>query len=260
MKIINSEQNPDIKLVEKLKKKRNRDKTGLFLVEGKKELEFALKSGKNIKILNFCPKARAEEITPVFTKISQINQINQELLAKISYREHSDGYLGIVEQFTVELSQLKLSNNPFLMVLQNVEKPGNLGAILRTADAAGVEAIILNDQQTDIFNPNVIRASLGAIFSVPVVKADKKETYEFLTKNSIKTIATTPIAHKDYTKIKYNQPIAVLIGEEHAGLDDFWLKKADYKVRIPMQGQIDSLNASVSAAIIAYEVMRQRRL
>ena len=259
MKIISSKNNPDIKTVLQLKKKRNRDKAGLYLVEGQKELELAQSTGQNIKVLNFCPKYKDAEISPELAKINNINILSPEVFANVSYRENPDGYLGLVEQKHVELEDIKLNDKPFIIVLQNVEKPGNLGAILRTADASGADAVILNDQQTDIYNPNVIRASIGAIFTVPVVHSDKKNTQEFLANNNIKTVATSPRASKDYTKIKYKQGIAVLIGEEHSGLDDFWLKKANYQVSIPMLGRIDSLNASVSTAILAYEILKQRR-
>ena len=257
MEIITSAQNSKIKEIIKLQKPRERKECGLVIVEGYQEILMALGAGFEIERLFFCPdlagKKRIEKIEDDRT-ISVVPAV----FKKIAYRENPDGFLALVKSKVLKLDEVKLSKNPLVIVLESVEKPGNLGAILRSADAAGADAVIISDQRTDIYNPNVIRASLGTVFTNQVAVSSAKEIQKWLSKNKIKSLATTPEADKIYTEVNYKGGIAVVMGEEHKGLSEEWLKKADEKIKIPMAGKIDSLNVSVSTAIILFEAVRQR--
>ena len=157
------------------------------------------------------------------------------------------------------MEQLHLSNSPLLLVIEAVEKPGNLGALLRTADAAGVEAVIICDKATDIHNPNVIRSSLGLVFSIPVVQVSSQDALNWLRARRIRTMAATPSAQSCHTEIDCHGPLAIVVGTESTGLSPVWLESADITARIPMLGHGDSLNVSVAAGIMLYEAVRQRR-
>jgi TrmH family RNA methyltransferase len=188
----------------------------------------------------------------------EVLELSADVFAKIAFRESPDGYLATFKPKKLSLADLRLSANPFVVILEAVEKPGNLGAILRTCDAAGVEALIIADQHTDIYNPNVIRASLGTVFSKQLAVDSLENINKWLILNKIKTFATSPDTDLLFTEVDFTQPCAILIGTEHHGLSDKCLKMADYKIKIPMKGKMDSLNASVSAGIVIYEVVRQR--
>jgi TrmH family RNA methyltransferase len=203
--------------------------------------------------LDFAGKRRMEEIED-----DLIISVIPTVFKKIAYRENPDGFLALAKLKNLELEKIKLSKNPLVIILESVEKPGNLGAILRSADAAGVDAVIISDQRTDIYNSNVIRASLGTVFTNQVAVSSAKEIKKWLSHNKIKSLAATPEADKLYTEVNYKGGIAVVVGEEHGGLSKDWLEKADEKIKIPMAGKIDSLNVSVSTAIILFEAVRQR--
>ncbi len=255
---ITSPQNPKIKLALKLFKSRERKKEDLILIEGEAEITMALDSGVAINTLFFCQAFSQQQ------KFSQINddkilEINKDLFAKISFRDNPDGFIALAKIKRLKLDEIKLSKNPLIIVLEKVEKPGNLGAILRSADAAGVGAVILADPRTDIYQPNVIRASLGTIFSVPVSTATNEEVLTWIKKNKIKSFAAIVGAKLKYVQADMSRPTAIIIGTEHEGLSRFWQDNADVSISIPMHGKIDSLNASVSAAVILFEAVRQRR-
>jgi len=253
---INSLQNEKIKNIVKLRESsRERAIEGLFIVEGLREIELALLAKVEIENLYYCP-TMAGDTPPLAAE--NIIEVSEKVFAKISLRENPDGFLALAKIKKLELGKLKLKANPLLIILEAVEKPGNLGAILRTADAAGADAVIINDSKTDIYNPNVIRASQGTAFTVPTLTASVKETLEFCNKNKIKTLATTPVADLDYTKADFGSACAIVLGAEDKGLSQAWLEAAEEKIKINMRGRIDSLNVSVSAAIIVFEALRQR--
>ncbi|MFA5360188.1 MAG: RNA methyltransferase [Patescibacteria group bacterium] len=255
--IIESVQNEKIKNLVKLREaSRERKQQGLFLIEGWREINLALKGGVEIENLFYCQDYIKQELALDEEKIIEVSK---KVFDKIAYRENPDGFLAVAKIKQEKLKSIKLSAKPLIIVLEAVEKPGNLGAILRTADAIGVDAVIINDPKTDIYNPNVIRASQGTVFTVPTVLSSISETVEFCKNNKIKIFATTPETKKEYTGINYNAGCAIVMGTEDKGLSNEWLKTADEKIKIKMSGKIDSLNVSVSTAIILFEVVRQRK-
>jgi TrmH family RNA methyltransferase len=177
---------------------------------------------------------------------------------KIAYRESPDGWLAVVPAVGAELGELEVGGSPLVVICQGVEKPGNLGAILRTADAAGVAAVIATDPVTDWGNPNVIRASKGTVFSVPVAASSSDLVLAWLAEHSIRLVATTPGADRSLTEADFSGPVAIAVGSEKFGLPEEWLARADVLIRIPMFGRADSLNVATAAAIVCYEAVRQR--
>ncbi len=255
---ITSAQNPRIKQAVKLKNTKERKKTGLILIEGEKEISSAITAGIEIKVLFYAEElAKGEKIKMGGNKTIQVSK---NIFQKMAYRENPDGFLAIGVTKKIELSEIKLKENPLLVILESVEKPGNLGAILRSADAAGADAVIIADPKTDVYNPNVIRASLGTVFTNQVATVSNKEALAWLKEKGIKSFAATPSTNKLYTKVDFKNSSAIVIGTEDKGLSEEWLRAADEKIKIPMAGKIDSLNASVSAAIILFEAVRQRNI
>ena len=261
---IDSLQNQRVKRVKALTHKRQRDRDGLFLLEGERELQRGLDAGIEATQIMLCPELfkHGEDSEALQEALLQGDvptiYLARTVFEHCSYRENPDGFLAICKTFENSLEKISLSDTPLLLVLESVEKPGNLGTILRTADATGVDALILNDPVTDIFNPNVIRASAGVVFNVPAVVASHAETLRYLQNNCIQTVATTPDAARLYHDTSLDQASAILMGSEKDGLTEFWLKAADIKTRLPMSGQADSLNVSVTTAIMLYEALRQR--
>lgn len=253
METIISPQNQKIKNYLKLLKSNNSKKQDLVACEGAKEVRMAIEAGMEIVeiFLNGDIDIKVKDNKKLL--------INDRIAEKISRRESPAKVFAVLKRKTLELSAVKLSNKPFVIIAEDLEKPGNIGAIIRTVDAVGADALLLANPRTDIYNHNVIRTSRGAVFSTQIAGGSNKEVLEWLKKNKIKVIISTPETDREYTKIDYKQPAAILVGTEHEGLSDFWLKNADKKIKIPMNGQIDSLNASVSTAVIAYEVLRQRK-
>lgn len=263
MSIITSLQNPKVKYVTALRERRKRQQEGATLVEGYDELILALASGiKPIEVF-YCPTLfRTPEQMGLVARIGAIEtmlmEVDERVFAKIAYRENPDGWLATFPLPGRELSELALSTNPFLVVCESVEKPGNLGAILRTADAAGVDALIACNPLTDWGNPNVVRASKGALFSVPVAAASSAQTLAWLRDRRIRIIVATPQAATPYTQVDLRGPVAVAVGEEKHGLSQEWLDQADEAVVIPMFGRVNSLNVATATALLIYEVIRQR--
>jgi len=253
---ITSLQNAHIKYIVKLRDdKRQRQRDGLMLVEGWDEINLALASGYKAQTLLTAPELSSRQIdnTQVETII-----VNRAVFEKISYRENPDGWLGIFPTPKVSLDDLKLDGSPLLIVAESIEKPGNLGAILRTADAAGVDALLVCDPRVDLYNPNVVRASRGACFAVPSLEVSNEAALDYLRKHGIKVVAATPQAEAEYTHQDLRGPLAITVGTEDNGLTDFWLKQSDFNVKIPMTGRINSLNVSIATALIVYEALRQR--
>jgi TrmH family RNA methyltransferase len=255
-KHITSLQNPLVKSVMKLKSSASeRRGTRRMLVEGRAEIQLAAAAGFAAQQLIVAPDLAREmprgEEGPSVT-------VSAGIFAKLSYREHPDGWLGIFETPQSVLKDLRLGERPLVIVLEGVEKPGNLGAVLRTADAAAVDALVMADSRTDIYGPNVVRASRGTIFSVPVAQATSAESLEFLQKRGILIIAASPDADTEYTGQDLTEPLAIVLGTESDGLSQLWLEAADAKVKIPMRGRANSLNVSIAAALLTYEALRQR--
>ncbi|MFO1451286.1 MAG: RNA methyltransferase [Opitutaceae bacterium] len=260
---ITSLQNPRIKHLVKLRDRRPRDEAGVFLVEGYREIRRALEKGVALQELYFAPDWFLGENEPALLAQAKaagakLFELSRDAFAKVAYRERPDGLLAVAPQWRRTLEQLVLPPTPFLLVVEAIEKPGNLGTILRSADAAGCDAVVVCDPITDLFNPNVVRASTGVLFSVPCVVAGSEAVQAWLAGRGIRTIATTPAAHVIYSDADLRGPLAVVMGSEQYGLSDFWLAKADLPVRIPMAGQADSLNVAMATIITLFEAVRQR--
>ena len=257
---ITSPQNPRVKHIVKLRdNKKTRKENGLMLVEGYDEIQLALSAGHKPQTLLSSPELASHQLTvPSAESLS----VTRPVFEKISYRDNPDGWLAIFPipqtTFATLESDSSLSKLPLIIIAESIEKPGNLGAILRTADAAHVDAILLCDPRVDLWNPNVVRASRGAVFSVPVVECDNASALEWLKSRKMRVLAATPSADEIYSNVDLTQPIAVAVGTEDAGLTDFWMSNADTRVKIPMLGKVNSLNVSVSTALIVYEALRQR--
>lgn len=261
---IKSLQNPKIKNAVKLADRKTRNDTGLFLIEGYRELKRAVDSGVVIRTLFFCPKLFLG--TNEDALIEQIRKSGAETLRcgddvfhKLSYRDRPDGLVAIAVQMQRQLRDLVTKKDPFLVIAEAIEKPGNLGTILRSADAAGVDGVIVCDRCTDIYNPNVVRASVGTLFTIPVVEATSVETLRWLQERKIKVIAATPSAEKEFTNTDLTGGVAIAVGTEQIGLSEAWMKSADIQVRIAMNGVADSLNVATATTLILYEVVRQRK-
>lgn len=263
MEIISSLQNPKIKQLQKLREKpAERRKNQATLVEGYKEIELALKARIPIQAAFFCKEFIShqdfEQLLAKHIAKNKVFEVSKQVFEKIAYRESSFGVVLLVEPPQYTLKTLKLSPNPLLIVLENVEKPGNLGAILRTADAAGVDAVIICNPQTDLLNPNVIRASLGCIFTTQVAVCSNQEALAFLKEHKIQVLAAALSASIPYTQADLRVPSALLMGTEATGLSDFWIENATQNIIIPMRGEIDSMNVSVATAVLVFEALRQR--
>src|SRR5574341_745714 len=253
---ITSLQNPRIKHIVKLREnRRQRQQDGLMLVEGWDEIRLALSGGHQPQTLLTAPELTARQIRGVE---AEIITVNRAVFEKISFRENPDGWLGVFPIPQISLDHLELSQTPLLIVAESIEKPGNLGAILRTADAAKVDALLVCDPRVDLYNPNVVRASRGALFTVPTVETSNAQALEFLQARSIKILAASPQAEAEYTQQDLRGPTAIVVGTEDEGLSEFWQNQADAKIRIPMRGKVNSLNVSTAAALIIYEALRQR--
>jgi TrmH family RNA methyltransferase len=253
---ITSLQNPKVKYIVKLREdKRQRQQDGLMLVEGRDELTLALSTGlKPHTILS------APELAFRFVDIpdTEITTVTRAVFEKISYRDNPDGWLGIFPIPKTSLEELTLSESPLVIVAESIEKPGNLGAILRTADAAHVDAIIVCDPRVDVWNPNVVRASRGTVFTIPTIEADSSNALAWLRSKKMRVLAATPSAEALYTDVSLRGRLALAVGTEDTGLTDFWMQNADLKLKIPMLGKVNSLNVSIATALIVYEAVRQR--
>ncbi len=262
---ITSFSNPHIKHVVKLRENKARQETGLTIVEGAREIKAAQESGVVFKEIYICDDFKEvvplNEFVNIFTKKQiLILETSKEIFAKISYGDRMEGILAVCEIPQHDWMSLKLTQKPLYVIVENVEKPGNLGAMMRTCDAAGVDGLIVCDPKTDIYNPNVIRASLGTVFSIPIFVSTNSAVWEFLSNQKINICASSPEAKIIYTQVNLNIPLAIVVGSEDKGLSDFWLKKAKLQVKIPMKGRANSLNVSATAATLIYEVVRQRGL
>ena len=257
---ITSIQNHRIKNIVKLQQKSSERKAqNLIVIEGLREITLSIKSGIEIKSIFFCSEIISNDrIREISTDENQIFDISRDVYHKIAYRESTEGILVLAKPRFLNLSDLKLRDIPFIIILESVEKPGNLGAILRTADAANVDAVIVCDPLTDIYNPNAIRSSVGCIFTKQIVTCSSDEAIEWLKQNKIKSYAAALTAKKFYHETDFKISSAIIMGTEADGLTNKWLIGADEQIKIPMNGEIDSLNVSTSCAILVFEAMRQR--
>ena len=259
---ITSTQNPKIKALIALQQKSSeRRSQGLFVVEGQRELQHCIQAGLQIDTIFYCPTLTTPPITnppPGGGARGGLFPVSPTLYQKMAYRGSTEGIIAIVKTPNLQLSDLRLSDTPLLIILESVEKPGNLGAILRSADAAGADAVIVCDPLTDLYNPNLIRSSLGSIFTVPCVACRSEDCILFLKQHGIQILTAQLQDSHLYYDTDMTQGTAIVMGTESTGLTDQWRRTADAHIRIPMLGQLDSLNVSVSAAILMYEAVRQR--
>jgi TrmH family RNA methyltransferase len=255
---ITSLQNPRVKHVVRLRDdKRQRRQDGLMLVEGYDEIRLALSAGHSPQTFFSAPELTSRELTG--TEAEHLT-VNRAVFEKMSYRDNPDGWLAVLPIPSTSLATLKPGRVPLVIVAESIEKPGNLGAILRTADAAHADAVLVCDPRVDVWNPNVVRSSRGALFSVPTVECDNSSALTWLRSQGIRILAATPEAEIVYSDINLREPLGIAVGTEDEGLTEFWMLQADLQVRIPMTGLVNSLNVSVSAALILYEAVRQRSL
>ena len=255
---ITSLQNPRIKQIVKLRDdRRQRLRDGLMLVEGYDEISLAIAAG-------YAPRtfflARDLARRQIKDPEAEVITVAPEVFEKMSNRENPDGWLAVFPIPRVSLEDIRLGDAPLIIVAESIEKPGNLGAILRTADAAGVDAVLVCDPRVDAFSPNVVRASRGTVFTIPVVETRSTSALVYLQQRGIHILAATPSAEVEYTRQDLRLPLAVAVGTEDEGLSDLWLSQADVRVMIPMVGKVNSLNVSIATALIIYEAVRQRRI
>ena len=256
--LITSAQNPKIKRLLALQKDSSlRRETGLFVVEGQRELEHCLSAGFTADTLFICRELFREQGPE--KAAPKVFEVSREVYERIAYRGSTEGIIAEVFTRNLPLEDLRLPDNPLIAVLESVEKPGNLGAVLRSADAAGADALLICDPLTDIYNPNVIRASIGAVFTVPTVACTSAEAINWLKRNKIRILTAQLQDSSAYYDRDLTLPTALVMGTESTGLSDRWREAADAHIRIPMLGSLDSLNVSVSAAILLFEAVRQRQ-
>lgn len=257
--IITSTQNPKIKRLLLLQQKSaERRKAGLFVLEGQRELEHCMDAGHEIDTIFYCSGITRESLHINAPK-AEFYEVSSTVYERIAYRGGTEGVIALVRPRPLSLSDLRVKDNPLIVVLESVEKPGNLGAILRSADASGVDAVIVCDPLTDLYNPNLIRSSIGAIFSVPCVACESEECINWLKHNNIQILTAQLQDSKLYYDTPMLQGTAIVMGTEATGLTPIWRQAADAHIRIPMLGKLDSLNVSVSAAVLMYEAVRQRQ-
>ncbi len=251
---ISSLQNAQVKrLVQLQQKSSERRSAGLFVVEGRRELQHCIAAGLTVDTAFYCP-----DLTEVPAGVRSV-AVSREVYAKIAYRDTTEGVVATVEARQLTLEDLQLGPEPLVVVLERVEKPGNLGAVLRSADAAGVDAVVVCDPLTDLYNPNLIRSSIGAIFTVPSVACTSAECIAYLKAHGIAILTAQLQDSSLYYDTDMRRATAIVMGTEATGLTQQWRDAADAHIRIPMLGALDSLNVSASAAILMFEAVRQRQ-
>ena len=239
-------------------KAKARQQTGTFLIEGQKEISLAFKGGYEIETILFYPEICSENELRKWSSSAELIQITKEIFEKLAYRDTTEGVIGIAKSKDLNLSKLKLSPNPLILIAEAPEKPGNIGALLRTADAAKLDAVIIANPKGDLYNPNVVRSSIGCLFTNQIATGTTTEIISFLKEHKIAIYCATLQNANSYTAEDYTIPSALVVGTEATGLSQEWRDAATKNVIIPMQGEIDSMNVSVSAAILIFEAKRQR--
>jgi TrmH family RNA methyltransferase len=259
-KQITSIQNPLIKEVLQLQEKsRTRKNKALFIIEGVREISLALRGNYEIQTLLFYPELfDVSEINSVTSENTVCIEITKAVFEKLAYRSSTEGIIAVAKAKKLDINSLYLSKNPLILIAEAPEKPGNLGAILRTADAAHLDAVIIANPKTDIYNPNIIRSSVGCVFTNQIATGTTTEIIDFLKQNNISIYSAALTASVPYTNVNFKESAAIIVGTEATGLSQEWLENSTKNIIIPMQGEIDSLNVSVSAAILIFEAKRQR--
>jgi TrmH family RNA methyltransferase len=261
MKQITSVQNPFIKsLVQLQEKAKIRKQTGTFLVEGQREIELALKGGYEIESILICPDLAQHSRNSAIQKFElQSIEISKDVYQKLAYRDTTEGIIAVLKTKSLALSNLKLSKNPLILVGESIEKPGNIGAILRTADAANIDAVIIANPKSDVYNPNIVRSSVGCLFTRQIAVGTTEEVIAYLKSNNINIYSATLQDATSYHSQNFTTPTALVVGTEATGLTEKWRSESTQNIIIPMQGVIDSMNVSVAAAILLFEAKRQRQ-
>lgn len=256
---ITSRSNPKIKWIKSLHKNNFRRKEGLFLAEGLKEVLYAIENSYEPMYMFICTELIIQKIDPELLQADFMYTVSREVFNTLVYRSNSDGIVAIFKTKKHTLDTINFGENPLFLILESIEKPGNLGAIIRTADGAGFDGIISCDELVDFFNPNVIRASVGTVFCKQIASGTNQQVLNFLEKHEITPFGAIPSnGSQIFTEVDFTKPSAIILGSEHDGLSEFWKSKVT-PITIPMLGQNDSLNVSNAAAIISYEAVRQRR-
>lgn len=263
IKEISSLQNPLVKKVLLLKdKSRERKKSGSFVLEGRRELQLALKGGYEIQTVFFYDSLiSVADVSVIFGEdhtSTDFISVSKEVYQKMAYRETTEGLVAIAKSKSHGLDELRFKENPLILVAEAPEKPGNIGALLRTADAANLDAVIIANPKGDVYNPNVIRSSVGCVFTNQIATGSTSEVIAFFKGKDIDLYCAALTASTNYTKIDFSKASAIVVGTESTGLTDEWLGSSTQNIVIPMQGEIDSMNVSVSAAIVIFEALRQR--
>ncbi len=262
--LLTSAQNVRIKELVHLRERRARDKSGSFLIEGYRELSRALVGQIPLEALYFCPELflgtnEPELIAQASSRGAKLFRCTKELFAKVSYRDRPDGLIAVALQQPHPISHLLPKHPlPLYLVAEAIEKPGNLGTILRSADAVGVDGVVICDRCTDPYNPNVVRASVGTLFTVPIAETTTEEALDWFKEQGVTVLAATPHAKTLYTEADMRRPLAIAVGTEQLGLSKRWMEVADLQVRIPMRGIADSLNVATATTLLLYEALRQR--
>ena len=239
-------------------KTKARRQTGNFLIEGKRELMLAFQAKYKIDIILFCFEICQENELLEYSDNIEIVQITKEIFKKLTYRNTTEGIITVAKSKLLTFSDLKLSKNPLVLIAEGLEKPGNIGALLRTADAAKIDAVIIADTKGDLYNPNIIRSSVGCVFTNQIVIDTTDEIIRFLKEHKIAIYCATLQNANTYNTLDYTMPTAFVVGNETTGLSEIWRESASQNVIIPMEGKIDSMNVSVAAAILIFEAKRQR--
>jgi TrmH family RNA methyltransferase len=262
---ITSFQNEQIKNVVKLHKRRERDRQNKFVVEGYRAIHYALENDYPLHELYCCPelffgKNEARLIDRAAATGVRVVEVAEGPFAKMALRDRPEGLLAIAPQRRRHLRAHLPVSSGFYLIAESVEKPANLGSLLRAADGAGANGVIVCDGYTDLFNPDVVRASVGTFFSLPTLESSSTEAVTWCRRYGIRILAATPHTERLYTAVNMCGPLAIVVGAEQYGLSPLWLEQADAQVKLPMFGQVNSLNVAVAAAILLYEVVRQRRI
>jgi RNA methyltransferase, TrmH family len=265
-KRIDSSKNPTIKTLAELKERKARDAQGRYLIEGSREALRALQGGERLETLLVCPELTNEQRAESKELRAKAESVNIEVLElskgafeKLSLRQNPDGIIAVAEIQKKTLADVTLKENALVLVLDGLEKPGNIGALLRTADAVNSDAVFVSGEGTDLYNPNVIRASMGSLFSRPTLTAETHKVINFLHSKSFKIVAATPHTDHLYWREDFTKSTALVLGTEHEGLSKEWLEAATSQVKIPMNGLADSLNVATAGALLLYEALRQRQ-
>lgn len=260
MKEISSVQNPFIKsLIQLQEKAKARKQSGTFLIEGKREIMLALKGNYTLETVLFYPELITEsQVIELLVQPVALIAISKEVYQKLAYRDTTEGIIAVAHCKPLRLADLKLPQNPLILVMESIEKPGNIGAMLRTCDAAKIDAVIIADPKSDLYNPNIVRSSVGCLFTNQIATATSEEAIHYLIENNIRFYSATLQNSTSYHTQNYSAPTALVVGTEATGLTPIWREKATQNIIIPMQGAIDSMNVSVAAAILIFEAKRQR--